>query len=89
MLAKEVIIVAKYLDFIHVFLRKLAIKLFKCSIINIYLIDVELDKQLLYSPIYSSEFAKLQTFKTYIKTNLTNGFIQSFKSLAQVSILFI
>lgn len=43
--------------------------------INKYVIDLKLDKQLSYKPLYSLELIKLKIFKTYIKTNLVNKFI--------------
>lgn len=43
----------KYLDFIVIFSRKLAIKFFKLFNINKYFIHLELGKQLSYKLIYS------------------------------------
>ena len=50
---------------------------------NEHAIKLEKDKQLLFGPIYSLGPVELETLKTYIKTNLANGFIQPFKSPAR------
>ena len=56
--------------------------------INEYAIKLEKDKQPLFGPIYSLRPIELKTLKTYIKTNLANGFIRPFKSPAEALILF-
>ena len=43
--------------------------------INKYTINLEIGKQLLYSLTYIFRSIKLETLKTYIKTNLVNSFI--------------
>ena len=43
--------------------------------INKHAIKLEDGKQPLYMPIYSLGPVELKTWKTYIKTNLANGFI--------------
>ena len=45
-------------------------------------------KQSPFGPIYNLGPVELETLKTYIKTNLANGFIRSSKSPAGASILF-
>ena len=55
---------------------------------NDHAIKLEEGKQPLFSPIYSLELVELETLKTYIKTNLANGFIRPFKSPAKAPILF-
>ncbi len=45
-------------------------------------------KQLPYGPTYTLSPVELEILKTYIKTHLKTGFIQPFKSLTSVSILF-
>ena len=55
---------------------------------NEHTIKLEEDKQLPFGPIYSLEPVKLETLKTYIKTNLANSFIRPSKSLAGAPILF-
>ena len=56
--------------------------------INKHAIKLEKDKQPLFRPIYSLELVELEILKTYIKTNLANGFIQPSKSFARAFILF-
>lgn len=88
LLIEKVTILDQYLNFIDVFLKKGMAELFKRSNINKHLINLELDKQLPYILIYSLKPVKLETLKTYIKTNLINGFIQLSKSPAGTFILF-
>ena len=47
------------------------------------------DKQPPYRPIYSLGLVELETLKTYIETNLANGFIRPSKSPASAPILFV
>ena len=80
---------AKYSDFADIFSLDLATKLPKHSGINDYAIKlVDGYQQPLYGSIYSLVPVELQILKAYIKTNLANGFIRSFKSLASTLILF-
>lgn len=65
----------KYTDFIDVFSKNLATKLPKHIKINNYAINLIKIYQPSYSPIYNLGLVKLETLKTYIKTNLINGFI--------------
>ena len=55
---------------------------------NEYAIKLKEDKQPSFGPIYSLRPVKLEMLKTYIKTNLANGFICSSISPARASILF-
>ena len=55
---------------------------------NEHLIKLEEDKQPSFGPIYSLGPVELETLKTYIKTNLANGFIRPSKFLAGAPILF-
>ena len=89
LLAKEVIVPAKYLDFTDVFSKESAEMLSKCIKINKHAIKLEDGKQPLYGQIYSLSPVELKTLKTYIKTNLANGFIQSSKFLAGAPIPFV
>ena len=50
---------------------------------------LEKDKQPLLSPIYSPKPKKLETLKIYIKINLTNDFILSFKFFIRVFFFFL
>ena len=78
----------KYLDFADVFSKKSAAVLLEYTEINIHVINLEEGKQPLYGSIYSLGPMELKTLKTYIKTNLANGFIRLFKSFADATILF-
>ena len=55
---------------------------------NEHTIKLEEGKQPLFGPIYSLGLVELETLKTYIKTNLANGFIQPSKSPIEALILF-
>ncbi len=46
------------------------------------------DQQLPYGPIYGLGLVELETLKAYIKNNLANKFIESFKSPTEAPILF-
>lgn len=89
LLVKEVIILNKYLEFIDVFSKKLALELFKYFTIYEYLIELKLGKQLSYSSIYSLRRRKLEILKTNIKTNLANSFICLSMSSIRVPIFFV
>ena len=54
--------------------------------INKYTIKLVDDKKPSYRSIYSLNSVELKTFKTYIKTNLANGFIWPLKSSIGASI---
>ena len=81
-------ILAKYFNYNKVFLEENVTKLLEYTKINNHIIKLEESKQLFFKPIYSLKSMKLEILKTYIKTNLVNGFIQLFKSLASAFILF-
>ena len=55
---------------------------------NEHAIKLEEDKQPPFGPIYSLGPVELETLKTYIETNLANGFIRPSKSPAGAPILF-
>lgn len=78
----------EYSDFANIFSEKLTAVLAKNTKINIYIINLEKKKQLLYELIYSLRLIELKTLKNYIKSDLANSFIQAFKSLFYVFILF-
>ena len=65
----------EYLDFADVFLEKSANVLPERTGANEHAIKLEKGKQPPYGPIYSLGPVELETLKTYIKTNLTNGVI--------------
>ena len=79
---------AEYSDFADVFSPDLATELPEHTEIKDHVIDLEEGKQPPYGPIYSLGLMELETLKTYIKTNLANGFIRHSKSPASAPILF-
>ena len=79
---------AKYSNYSDVFSAKYKAELPENTRINKHAIKLEEGKQLFFVPIYSLELVELETFKTYIKTNLANSFIRLFKSSAKAFILF-
>lgn len=89
LITKKVVIFAKYLDYINVFLKKSAIELFKHFNINKYTINLELSKQLLYGLIYSLRSIELEILKTYIEINLVNSFICLSKFFVKDFIFFV
>ena len=88
LIAKETLtkVSIKYVNFVDVFFLDLASKFFKYTGINNYAIELVNGQQPFYRPIHSLEPLKLETLKTYIKTNLANIFIQPFKSSLGTSI---
>ena len=88
LLAKKVIIPTKYLDFADVFLKKSANVFPEQTGVNENAIEFEQGKQPPYGPIYILKPIEFRTLKTYIETNLANGFIQALKSLASALIFF-
>ena len=79
---------AEYSDYNNVFLVENAAELSKNTRINKHAIKLEEDKQSSFRPIYSLGSIELEMLKTYIKTNLANGFIWPFKSPAKALIFF-
>ena len=90
LLAKEALtkVSDKYINFADVFSPDLASKLSKHTKINDYAIELVEGQQLFYGPIYSLEPIELETFKTYIETNLANRLIKLSKLSAGAPILF-
>ena len=78
----------KYSEFADIFFPDLATEFFEYTEVNTHAIDLEEGKQPLYGPIYSLGPVELETLKTYIETNLANGFIRPSKSPAGAPILF-
>ena len=79
---------AEYSDYSNVFLAKNAAELPENTGINEYAIELEESKQPSFGPIHSLGLVELKTLKTYIKTNMANGFIRPYKSPVGASILF-
>ena len=84
----SVFVPAEYLDFANVFSKELAAVLSEHTEMNTHAIDLDEDKQPPNEFIYSLGLVKLKTLKTYIETNLINGFIYFFKFPARAPILF-
>ena len=78
----------EYSDFADVFSPELASELPEYTGINDHAIKLVDDWQPPYGPIYSPGSVELETLKTYIETNLKNGFIRPSKSLVRAPILF-
>ena len=79
---------AEYSDYNNVFLAENAAELLENTGMNEHIIKLEEGKQPPFGPIYSLGPVELKTLKTYIKTNLANGFICPSKSPARAPILF-
>ena len=79
---------AEYSNYSNIFLAKNAAELPTNTGINEHAIVLEKGKQPPFSSIYSLGPVELETLKTYIETNLANGFIRLFKSPVEAFILF-
>ena len=79
---------ADYFDYSDVFSAENAAKLPENTGMNEHAIELEKGKKPPFGSIYSLGPVELETLKTYIKTNLTNGFICPSKSPAGAPILF-
>ena len=80
---------AEYSDFADISSEKSAAELPQHTGKSNHAIDLEDGKQPPYGPIYSLGPVELETLKTYIETNLANGFIRPSKSPAGAPILFV
>ena len=81
-------VLAEYSDYSDVFSVENAAELPENTGINEHAIELEEGKQPPFGPIYSLGPVELETLKTYIETNLANGFIRPSKSPAGAPILF-
>lgn len=72
---EKINILKEYIDFLDVFFKKFVTILPKRLDNNQHIVNLELNKQPSYRPIYSLDLVELKTLKTYINTHLTNGFI--------------
>lgn len=86
---KKVSIISVYANNTNVFSPYSAAELSKYTSINNHPIDQIDNEQPPYGLIYNLEPVELETLKTYIKTNLANGFITSSKLPVAALILFI
>ena len=89
LIAEEVKIPNDYLDFSDVFSKEKALLLPEIIDLNQYAIELQESQQPFYRPIYSLGPIELETLKTYIETNLANGFILLSKLPACAPILFV
>ena len=71
------------------FLKKKALILLKTTDLNYYAIKLQENQQPSYKLVYSLALVKLEMLKTFIKTNLSNSFIQPSKFLVDAFILFV
>ena len=78
----------EYSNYSNVFSVEYVVEFPENTRMNEYAIKLKKGKQPLFGPIYSLEPVELDTLKTYIKTNLANGFIWPFKSPTEAPILF-
>ena len=79
---------AEYSNYSDVFSAENAAELPENTGMNEHAIELEEGKQPPFGPIYSLGPVELETLKTYIETNLANGFIWHSKSPAGALILF-
>ena len=86
---KEVTISSEYADYTDIFSSDSAAKLTKHNGINNYPMNLIDNKLPSYGPIYSLRLVEFKMLKTYIETNLANGFIWPSKLPAGAPILFI
>lgn len=89
LLSIEITVPLVYSDFANVFLKDSIAKLSETPNIKNYAINLLDDKQPLYGRIYSLRPVELETLKTYIRTNLADGFIRPFTSPAGLLILLV
>ena len=79
---------AKYSDYSDFFSAENVAELPENIRMNEHAIELEEDKQPPFEPIYSLGPMELETLKTYIETNLADGFIRPFKFPVGSLILF-
>ena len=81
-------VLAKFLNFVDIFLLDLVSKLSKDADINDYAIKLVNSQQPFYGLIYSLRPVKLEILKIYIETNIANRFIRLSKSPVKTPIFF-
>lgn len=84
----KIFILAKYLDFANILIKKFALILPKYPKINIYIVNLEKVKKLPNKSFDSLKLINFKTLNTYIKINLDNNFIYLFKFFINTLILF-
>ena len=81
-------VMVEYSDYKNIFSAKNIMELLENNRMNEHTIELEEDKQPLFKPIYSLSPVELEILKTYIETNMANGFIFCCKSPTGTLILF-
>ena len=81
-------VLAEYSDYSDIFLTENTAELPENTGMNEHTIKLEEGKLLLFEPIYSLGHIELETLKTYIKTNIINGFIWS-SNLLRVHLFYL
>ena len=89
LVAEKVKFPTEYSDLSNVFLEEKASILPEVTELNQHAIELQEGQQPPYGPIYSLGPVELETLKTYIETNLANGFIRPSKSPTGAPILFV
>ena len=89
LLTKKVNVPTKYSDLADVYSKKSANVLSEQIGANEHAFKLKKGNEPPYGPIYSIGQVEPKTFKTYIKINLANSFIQVLKSPARAPILFV
>ena len=83
-----IVVLIEYSGYNNVFSVENVTELLELTRMNNHAIKLEKSKQIPFESIYNLEPVELKILKTYIKTSLTNGFIQPSKSPAGALILF-
>ena len=78
----------EYFNYSNDFSAENAVELPKITGINEHIIKLEEGKHSLFESINSLSLVELETLKTYIKINVTNGFMRPSKSTVETPILF-
>lgn len=82
-------ILFEYVDIADNFSKNLVTEFSEYTRINNHIINLIKGEQLPYRLIHVLKPIEIEILKTYIKTNLTNNFIRSFKSPLSLSIFFV
>ena len=89
LMSKETWICAEYSDFSNIFSSDFAVELSEYTRFDDHPINLIDNNQLLYKSIYRLGLVELEILKTYIKANLANSLIKSFKFPTGALILFV
>ena len=89
LIAKKILVLAEYLDFLDIFSKKKTLILLKITKLNQFVIELQKSQQPFHKPIYSLGLIKLEIFRIYIKINPVNSFIWPLKAPVGTFIFFI